>query len=424
MSFQKRILWILISLSAAAVIVTALVLTLTARQVVVDQAESDGRLIAEQFVLALQSGAQLRVTFDALANEHTISREKVNAIWITDGQLTVLANRQAPDLDIGADLLPADRSLLQTAINENRTQSSLDGNTLKVAAPMLDSARHVTGAALLFLPTAVQQTQQAMLGRAILLAILALVAGFIAARQLMRPLAESLNQLTAAADAVEAGSFEPDRLNDLAAGSGEFGQHTRVFLRMARSVMNRELRLKQALQELPIAVDEERKVKQVAELTERDYFQHLQQKAAELRTKMATLSGKPIEYLAGGISATDLAELPPGQQALMRLILRKSQMSYPELCAAAEGLKDNEHLDQLQLNEALVILSDQQWLIKSEDEGQTIYKVNLRRHGGTFGKATAGRNAESALPKAIWDALNSAGEQQSTKRKTSPHLDL
>jgi hypothetical protein len=60
---------------------------------------------------------------------------------------------------------------------------------------------------------------------------------------------------------------------------------------MAREVHAREQRLKQQVQQLRVEIDETRKAKQVAEITETGYFQALQQKAQELRRRMGKEEG-------------------------------------------------------------------------------------------------------------------------------------
>lgn len=91
--------------------------------------------------------------------------------------------------------------------------------------------------------------------------------------------------LTDAAAAVEAGTFDPCCLADVIQRNDELGQLARVFENMAREVYAREQRLKQQLQDLRIEVDEAKKARQVAEITETDYFRELSQKAQRLRER-------------------------------------------------------------------------------------------------------------------------------------------
>ena len=90
-------------------------------------------------------------------------------------------------------------------------------------------------------------------------------------------------RVTAAAGAVESGDFDPASLAEVATRRDALGQLARVFQRMAQEVYAREQRLRQQVQELRIEIDEVKKTRQVAEITETDYFQQLQEKARRLR---------------------------------------------------------------------------------------------------------------------------------------------
>ena len=67
---------------------------------------------------------------------------------------------------------------------------------------------------------------------------------------------EQVNHVVAAAQAVEAATFDPDSLSGVAARGDALGQLARVFQRMAREVHLREQRLKQRLQQLHLDVEE------------------------------------------------------------------------------------------------------------------------------------------------------------------------
>jgi hypothetical protein len=92
-------------------------------------------------------------------------------------------------------------------------------------------------------------------------------------------------RVTTAAAAVEAGEFDPKTIEQVAARKDELGQLARVFQRMAGEVQAREQRLKQEVQQLRIEIDETRTARQVAEITETDYFRDLQRKADRLRSR-------------------------------------------------------------------------------------------------------------------------------------------
>jgi len=95
----------------------------------------------------------------------------------------------------------------------------------------------------------------------------------------------NVDHVIAAAAAVEAGEFDPETLARVATRRDELGRLARVFQQMAREVHAREQRLKQEVQQLRIEIDEARTARQVAEITETDYFQDLQRKADQLRIR-------------------------------------------------------------------------------------------------------------------------------------------
>jgi CheY-like chemotaxis protein len=93
-------------------------------------------------------------------------------------------------------------------------------------------------------------------------------------------------RVTRAAAAVEAGAFEPKELDPVGARTDALGQLARVFVRMAEEVRAREQRLKREVQLLRIEIDEARTSRQVAEITETEYFQALEAKVEILRAAM------------------------------------------------------------------------------------------------------------------------------------------
>ncbi len=97
----------------------------------------------------------------------------------------------------------------------------------------------------------------------------------------------------------------------------------------------------------------------------------------------------------GGITALDLAALPPALRKIMRLMLRELQLDYPQLTAAVAALPDAEKIQGKELDEALEVLTRQAWLVRIGQGEKAIYKVNLRRKSG------------SGLATGIWNDLDS-----------------
>jgi CheY-like chemotaxis protein len=94
---------------------------------------------------------------------------------------------------------------------------------------------------------------------------------------------EQVNRVMQAAVEVESGTFESDSLDPVAAREDTLGQLARVFQSMARQVYAREQSLRQQVHELRVEIDEARKARQVAEITETEYFRELYAKAQRMR---------------------------------------------------------------------------------------------------------------------------------------------
>ncbi len=97
----------------------------------------------------------------------------------------------------------------------------------------------------------------------------------------------------------------------------------------------------------------------------------------------------------GGITALDLAQLPPALRKIMRLMLRELELGTAQISEAMTALPENERLSPQQLAEALETLTQQSWLIRIGNTERAIYKVNLRR------------KAASTLASGIWQSLDS-----------------
>lgn len=88
-----------------------------------------------------------------------------------------------------------------------------------------------------------------------------------------------VSEVTHAASAVEDGSYVPEVLLQVGRREDELGQLARVFQKMADEIFAREERFKKQIEILRIEIDESKKSRQVAELTETDFFQSLQARA-------------------------------------------------------------------------------------------------------------------------------------------------
>jgi DNA-binding response OmpR family regulator len=96
-----------------------------------------------------------------------------------------------------------------------------------------------------------------------------------------------VDQVTAAASAVESGRFVAESLDEVAQRDDALGNLARLFQRMGVEVAARQRRLEDQVQQLTIAIDERKKAEQVHEITDSDYFRTLQARARDFSARRA-----------------------------------------------------------------------------------------------------------------------------------------
>jgi methyl-accepting chemotaxis protein len=111
----------------------------------------------------------------------------------------------------------------------------------------------------------------------------AFAAGALIAQRLSRPLL----RLTSAARLMEEAQLSSEQATALTRTpeNDEIAELSRVFGRMAREVIQREIGLRSQVQVLTVLIDEAKRGKEVAEITESEYFQSLAQRSKEIRAR-------------------------------------------------------------------------------------------------------------------------------------------
>jgi two-component system cell cycle response regulator len=94
---------------------------------------------------------------------------------------------------------------------------------------------------------------------------------------------EQVSRVTGAAAALEAGEADLGSLAEVAQRTDALGVLARRFESMAREVHAREERLREQVRELRIEIDQAHQARQVAEITESDFFRDLRVRAGDLR---------------------------------------------------------------------------------------------------------------------------------------------
>ncbi|MBT4311043.1 MAG: hypothetical protein HOD49_11600 [Anaerolineae bacterium] len=99
----------------------------------------------------------------------------------------------------------------------------------------------------------------------------------------------------------------------------------------------------------------------------------------------------------GGITALDLVDLPPSLRDIMRLMLRRLKMTYPDLCEAVDAMPEKQRISRQALDSALNTLTRQFWLIRMGAGEEATYKVNLRRKSGSNLKSNIWASLDTKL---------------------------
>ena len=94
-----------------------------------------------------------------------------------------------------------------------------------------------------------------------------------------------MRQIIDAAQALEAGNYSAEILDEVSQRTDDLGQLAHVFRKMADEVQARERRLQQEVLTLKIEIDRVKQAQQVASITESGYFKMLQEKAHVMRRR-------------------------------------------------------------------------------------------------------------------------------------------
>jgi HAMP domain-containing protein len=225
--------------------------------------------------------------------EETADAPGVESVRVVNERLGTSVYRAGSDPAAPALLSEREDEVLREAERTGQPQDFQQGETISVAAPIDAEGRgSVIGGVLVGLSTSRVQDQLRddlllAIGIAAVVLAIALLAAVIGARRIAGP----VNELTTAAQAVHDTSYEPGSLDKVADRKDELGRLAQVFDQMARRMHARLARMQQEIRKLVVEVDETKREKQVAEITDTDYFRDLQRRAKELRARSGSGSG-------------------------------------------------------------------------------------------------------------------------------------
>jgi hypothetical protein len=110
------------------------------------------------------------------------------------------------------------------------------------------------------------------------------------------------------------------------------------------------------------------------------------------------------------LNVLDIANLPPTQRKIMRLILRKVEMTYTEVCAAVEALPEADCVSRADLDQVLQALTQERWLVRTDKELFPSFRANLRRN-------VTERETPKRERRNIWEVLTLGEEAAKSSKK-------
>jgi HAMP domain-containing protein len=244
------------------------------------------RIVQVGYESTYLAGLRRQVGLVRLVDE-TAGAPGVESVRVVNERLGTSVYRAGSDPGEPAPISERENEVLREAERTDEPQDFEQGETISVAAPIeAEGSGGVIGGVLVALSTEHVQDQMRedlllAIGIAALVLSIALLAALIGARRIAGP----VNEITAAAQAVHDTNYEAGSLDRVAARRDELGRLAQIFDQMARQVHARIARMQQEIRKLVVEVDETKREKQVAEITDTDYFRDLQRRAKELRAR-------------------------------------------------------------------------------------------------------------------------------------------
>ncbi len=124
-----------------------------------------------------------------------------------------------------------------------------------------------------------QETRRYLLAALVFVGLLSVGLALSLAWSISRP----VHHLALAAERLEQGAYRSRDLEAATSRRDDLGHLACVFDRMAREVAARESRLHHQIKQLRIQIDENKRERYVAQVTETEYFQRLREQAQEMR---------------------------------------------------------------------------------------------------------------------------------------------
>ncbi|MBI2863357.1 MAG: HAMP domain-containing protein [Chloroflexi bacterium] len=277
---QKVLAGVLV-LFVAVVVTTSVISGWNLDRLLREQYDSKGAALANDIAAA---SVETLLNRDASTLQSALDQsaeiQGVSYVFIVDDRGQIVAHTFVPSVPEAVRSLSGNRAT--TTIRDVHVDGL--GDFADIAAPILGGE---AGYVHVGMDRAIManQIKSAIAGTSLAILVVMIALAAAGAMVVIRTVTRPILRLTDVAQSLERGDpYRPEALAGLSKQKDELGQLARVFGDMAAQVKARETRLKQQVEELRIEIDQTKKAKQVAEITESDYFKSLRQKAKEMRT--------------------------------------------------------------------------------------------------------------------------------------------
>jgi hypothetical protein len=120
------------------------------------------------------------------------------------------------------------------------------------------------------------------------------------------------------------------------------------------------------------------------------------------------------------LSTLDFMSMPSAARRILRLMLRKPEVSYPELCEMIDALPESKRISRAELDDALADLCERAWILQVEVDDVFVYQINLgAKTGSDVSRARPSPTTpkrDSLAMKDLWDAVDSTSDTDYRKR--------
>ncbi|MEZ5116477.1 MAG: HAMP domain-containing protein [Candidatus Nanopelagicales bacterium] len=271
---------VLLTLLASAVLAVSTTLMSRARQIdlVVDDARDAARLVAH---IADDTTGEV---VDQLVRQDG----EIEAITVFDEDRNVVVQQgdrgvEPPDVDTLEELLAQ-------ATPENPQPVMVEGTTLTTIATVSrpETRLVVIRTSIANATEFIARNVAVSLGLAALVALGAALVAWVTARRLADP----ISRLDAAADDLQRGEYDAERLEPVTRRSDELGRMARRFDAMAVEVQAREATLRDQVAALQVRIDEGARRQRVDEIVGSEGFADLEDRARRMRERRAERNGR------------------------------------------------------------------------------------------------------------------------------------